>query len=112
MTEGEKNPNKQFEPFRMEGGGSRFMRKARDNPFLTAGIFGGMSVAAWMMWGLKHRPKDQKLSVYLIHTRLGVQSAVVGCLTMAMAYNIFKDQVQPRYQHYKEEHNGNNGDKK
>lgn len=43
-----------------------------------------------MMAKVARRPKDQKLSVYLIHTRLGVQGAIVGALTLAMLAETFK----------------------
>ena len=35
----------------------------------------------------------EKLSVYLIHTRLGVQGTVIGALTLVMGYTFFKEQV-------------------
>ncbi|CAB4053895.1 Armadillo repeat-containing protein gudu,Armadillo repeat-containing protein 4 [Lepeophtheirus salmonis] len=31
-----------------------------------------------MLWGLKNKPKDVKLSMYLIHTRMAMQGAVCG----------------------------------
>ena len=84
-------------PLQMESGGSKLMRKSKDNPVLAGGVLGGMSVLGYMLWGLRHRPKNEKLSVYLIHTRLGVQSTVIGALTLAMAYTLFKEQVEPRW---------------
>ena len=95
----------EFVPFAMEGGGNKLMRKTKENPVLSAGIFGGLGVLAYMAYGLRHKPKTEKLSVYLIHTRLGVQGTVIGALTCAMVYHLFREQVEPRYQHFMEEHN-------
>ncbi len=45
---------------------------------------------AYMMYGLKTKPADQKLSVYLIHTRLGVQGTVIGAFALGMIAMIYQ----------------------
>lgn len=59
------------------------------------GIGGGLAVLGYMMYGLKNRKPGEKLSVYLIHTRLGVQGTVVGALTLGMAMHMYHERVQP-----------------
>ncbi len=81
---------------------------------------GGIGVLSYMLYNLKNKPKGQssctaaqqremraggekgcctlhapppageKLSVYLIHTRLGVQSTVIGALCLVMGYSLFR----------------------
>ncbi len=55
----------------------------------TAGIGGGLGVLSYMLYGLKNKPANQKMSVYLIHTRLGVQGTVIGMLTVGMIYHVW-----------------------
>jgi hypothetical protein len=42
-----------------------------------------------MLIGLKNKPKDVKLSVYLIHTRLAVQGTVITALSIGMIGQIY-----------------------
>ena len=68
----------------------RFTSKAKDNPAMSSGIALGAGILCYMAWGLTHRKPGEKLSVYLIHTRLGVQGAIIGTLAAAMTFQIYK----------------------
>ena len=57
---------------------------------MSAGIALGAGILCYMAWGLTHRKPGEKLSVYLIHTRLGVQGAIIGTLAAAMTYQLYK----------------------
>ena len=67
----------------------RLSHKAKDNPAMSAGIALGAGILCYMAWGLTHRQPGEKLSVYLIHTRLGVQGAIIGTLAAAMTYQVW-----------------------
>jgi hypothetical protein len=56
---------------------------------MSAGIALGSGILCYMAWGLTHRKPGEKLSVYLIHTRLGVQGAIIGTLAAAMTYQLY-----------------------
>merc|ERR1712110_846647 len=46
--------------------------------FLHVGVVLGLGGLVYMAREFKNRPKDMKISVYLIHTRLFVQGTVIG----------------------------------
>ena len=48
------------------------------------GIVAGLGGVYYMAKNLKNKPKDMKLSVYMIHTRLLAQGSVVGVLIYQM----------------------------
>jgi hypothetical protein len=52
---------------------------------MSAGIALGAGILCYMAWGLTHRKPGEKLSVYLIHTRLGVQVSNVIKLFESMS---------------------------
>jgi hypothetical protein len=68
----------------------RLSSKAKDNPAMSGGIALGVGFLCYMAWGLTHRKPGEKLSVYLIHTRLGVQGAIIGSLAAAMTYQLYR----------------------
>lgn len=69
---------------------SKFWAKAKANPFVPAGIFA--AVGALLYSGYKFRNRgDQKVSVYLIHTRVAAQGAVVAALTLGVGYQMYKE---------------------
>ena len=51
---------------------------------------GGVGVLGYMLYGIKNKPKDMRLSVYMIHTRMYVQGTVIIALTVGMAAQIYK----------------------
>lgn len=55
---------------------------------MPAGIAVGTGVLAYMMYALK--TSKEKLSVHLIHTRIGVQSSVVVSLTGVLFFQFYK----------------------
>ena len=57
---------------------------------MATGLALGVGILGYMAWGLTHRKPGEKLSVYLIHTRLGVQGAIIGTLAAAMTYQIYQ----------------------
>jgi len=71
---------------------SKFLKKSKENPFIPAGIGGALFALAYSAFKFKTRG-DQKLSVYLIHTRVAAQGAIVGALTVGCIYQIFQEFV-------------------
>jgi len=71
---------------------SKFLKKSKENPFIPAGITGALFALAYSAFKFKTRG-NQKLSVYLIHTRVAAQGAIVGALTVGCIYQIFQDFV-------------------
>jgi len=55
-----------------DGGESKFLAKAKQNPFVPAGIIGGVGALLYSAYKFRNKG-DTKLSVYLIHTRVAAQ---------------------------------------
>jgi len=54
------------------------------------GIVTGLGIVGYMARSFKNKPKDMKLSVYLIHTRMFAQGSVIGVLSLGMMYQMFQ----------------------
>ncbi|XP_034144276.1 HIG1 domain family member 1A, mitochondrial isoform X1 [Esox lucius] len=77
-------------------GGSKFMRKAKENPFVPIGMAGFFTIVGYRLFRLKSRG-DMKMSVHLIHMRVMAQGFVVGAITVGVIYSMYKDYiVKPR----------------
>ncbi|XP_033960329.1 HIG1 domain family member 1A, mitochondrial [Pseudochaenichthys georgianus] len=75
---------------------SKFMRKAKENPFVPVGMAGFFAIVAWRLMKMKNRG-NTKMSVHLIHMRVGAQGFVVGAITIGVLYSMYKDYiVKPR----------------
>ncbi|XP_076001197.1 HIG1 domain family member 1A, mitochondrial [Genypterus blacodes] len=75
---------------------SKFMRKAKENPFVPVGMAGFFGIVGYRLWKLKNRG-DTKMSVHLIHMRVAAQGFVVGAITLGVLYSMFQDYVvKPR----------------
>lgn len=77
-----------------ESQSERLARKARDAPFMVAGLAGLVGLVGYSIYGFKN--KKIKTSVYLIHTRVAAQGFVVACLTAGVSWNLFKNHIYPR----------------
>ncbi|CAL9688551.1 unnamed protein product [Knipowitschia caucasica] len=75
-----------------EGNQSKFMRKAKENPFVPVGITGLIGIVAYQLMRMKHRG-NTKMSVHLIHMRVGAQGFVVGAITMGVIYSMYRDYI-------------------
>ncbi|ODN03659.1 HIG1 domain family member 1A, mitochondrial [Orchesella cincta] len=73
-----------------EGQESKFIAKAKANPFVPAGIFGAVSALLYSAYKFRNRG-DQKVSVYLIHTRVAAQGAVVAALTIGVGIQMYRE---------------------
>jgi len=60
------------------------------NPLAKYGMGVGAAALAAMIINLKLKGTKFQPSLYLIHTRLAVQGSVLGLLTGAMLFNIYK----------------------
>ncbi|XP_041748879.1 HIG1 domain family member 1A, mitochondrial-like [Coregonus clupeaformis] len=60
---------------------SKCMRKAKESPFVPIGMAGCAAVVAFGLWSLKSRG-NTKMSVHLIHMRVGAQGFIVGAMTL------------------------------
>ncbi|TRY69503.1 hypothetical protein TCAL_05102 [Tigriopus californicus] len=76
-----------------------FQEHMMNNPFPVIGSLGGIGVLAYMIRGFRHREKNMPISMYLIHTRLGVQLTVVGVLTLGMTGHLWTDKISPWLEH-------------
>jgi len=72
--------------------GSKFLAKAKQNPFVPAGILGGLGALIYSAIKFRNRG-DQKVSVYLIHTRVAAQGAVVAALTIGVGIQMYREYV-------------------
>uniref|UniRef100_A0A8C5BDV5 HIG1 domain-containing protein n=1 Tax=Gadus morhua TaxID=8049 RepID=A0A8C5BDV5_GADMO len=62
---------------------SKFMRKAKENPFVPVGMAGFFAIVGYRLYKMKSRG-DTKMSVHLIHMRVMAQGFVVGAMTIGM----------------------------
>uniref|UniRef100_A0AAY5KNJ2 HIG1 domain-containing protein n=2 Tax=Esox lucius TaxID=8010 RepID=A0AAY5KNJ2_ESOLU len=74
---------------------SKFMRKAKESPFVPIGMAGCAAVVAFGLWRLKSRG-DTKMSVHLIHMRVGAQGFIVGAMTLGVIYSMYKQYLAPK----------------
>ncbi|XP_036126986.1 HIG1 domain family member 1A, mitochondrial-like [Molossus molossus] len=73
-----------------EGQGSKFIRKARETPFVSMGMVGFAAIVAYGLYKLKSRG-NTKMSIHLIHMRVAAQGFVVGAMTLGMGYSMYKE---------------------
>lgn len=59
--------------------------------FMYVGALLGLGGVGYMARNFKNRPKDMKVSVYLIHTRLVAQGTVIGVLCLGMLNEMYKN---------------------
>ncbi|KAM6948962.1 HIG1 domain family member 1A, mitochondrial [Aplochiton taeniatus] len=71
---------------------SKFMRKARENPFVPIGMAGFFAIVGWRLLKMKNRG-NVKMSVHLIHMRVGAQGFVVGAMTVGVLYSMYRDYI-------------------
>ncbi|KAL6491326.1 hypothetical protein MHYP_G00016710 [Metynnis hypsauchen] len=69
---------------------SKFLRKAKENPFVPVGMTGFFAIVAYRLFKLKQRG-NMKMSVHLIHMRVAAQGFVVGAMTLGVVYSMYKD---------------------
>jgi len=81
--------------------GSKLARKMRESPFMVAGLAGLVGIVGYNIWGLRTKPKDMKLSVYLIHMRVGAQGFVVSALTLGVCYQMYTEHLQPKIEKWR-----------
>ncbi|XP_062865695.1 HIG1 domain family member 1A, mitochondrial-like [Trichomycterus rosablanca] len=77
-----------------EDGSSKLMRKAKESPFVPIGMAGFLGVVAYGLYKLKSRG-ETKMSVHLIHMRVGAQGFVVGAMTLGVIYSMYKEYLAP-----------------
>lgn len=73
---------------------SKLMRKAKESPFVPIGMAGCAAVVAFGLWRLKSRG-NTKMSVHLIHMRVGAQGFIVGAMTLGVIYSMYKQYLAP-----------------
>jgi len=76
-----------------ESGGSKFMRKAKQDPFVPVGITAAVAILGYQAYKFKNRG-NTKLSVYLIHTRVAAQSAVIGSMAIGVLYSMYREFIK------------------
>ncbi|XP_051724370.1 HIG1 domain family member 1A, mitochondrial [Ctenopharyngodon idella] len=71
---------------------SKFIRKAKENPFVPIGMAGFFGIVAYRLYKMKSRG-DTKMSVHLIHMRVAAQGFVVGAMTLGVVYSMYREYV-------------------
>ncbi|XP_035527236.1 HIG1 domain family member 1A, mitochondrial [Morone saxatilis] len=69
---------------------SKFIRKAKENPFVPIGMAGFFAIVGYRLLKMKSRG-DTKMSVHLIHMRVAAQGFVVGAMTIGVVYSMYRD---------------------
>ncbi|KAM8975463.1 HIG1 domain family member 1C [Pelodytes ibericus] len=87
-----------FTPAEEDSASSKLIRKSRESPFVPIGVAGCLAVVALGLYKLRSRG-DQKMSVHLIHMRVGAQGFVVGAMTFGVMYSMYKEYIKPRFEH-------------
>ncbi|XP_053323583.1 HIG1 domain family member 1A, mitochondrial [Spea bombifrons] len=70
--------------------GSKLLRKSRESPFVPVGVAGFLAVVGYGLYRLRHRG-ETKMSVHLIHMRVGAQGFVVGAMTCGVLYSMYRE---------------------
>ncbi|KAF7236252.1 HIG1 domain family member 1A, mitochondrial [Varanus komodoensis] len=73
-----------------EGQSSKLVRKVKESPFVPIGIVGCLATVAYGLYTLKNRGST-KMSVHLIHMRVGAQGFVVGAMTCGVLYSMYRE---------------------
>ncbi|KAM4698903.1 HIG1 domain family member 1C isoform 1-T2 [Discoglossus pictus] len=74
----------------------KLLRKSQESPFVPVGVAGCLAVVAYGLYRLRSRG-DQKMSVHLIHMRVGAQGFVVGAITFGVMYSMYKEYLKPMF---------------
>nr|XP_033795602.1 HIG1 domain family member 1C [Geotrypetes seraphini]XP_033795603.1 HIG1 domain family member 1C [Geotrypetes seraphini] len=77
---------------------NKLIRKTYESPFVPIGMAGFVAVVAYGLYKLKSRG-DQKMSIHLIHMRVGAQGFVVGAMTFGVLYSMYKEYIKPKFSH-------------
>ncbi|KAF7996309.1 hypothetical protein HCN44_001941 [Aphidius gifuensis] len=76
-----------------ESGSSAALRRIKNNPFLAIGMTGFLVTAAVGAYKYKSRPKGMSTGLFLVQLRVAAQTAVIGTLTVGMAWGMFQEYV-------------------
>ncbi|XP_075055426.1 HIG1 domain family member 1C [Mixophyes fleayi] len=87
--------SEEYTPGETDSASSKFIRKSKESPFVPIGLAGFLAVVGFGIYKLRNRG-DQKLSVHLIHMRVGAQGFVVGALTFGVLYSMYKEYFKPQ----------------
>ncbi|XP_077993269.1 HIG1 domain family member 1A, mitochondrial-like [Glandiceps talaboti] len=78
--------------YEIETGGSKFWRKAKEDPFVPIGIAGLLLTVGWGAISYRrHRKQGMSTSIFLMRFRVFAQSAVVGSMTVGVVYHLYRD---------------------
>ncbi|NP_001072104.1 HIG1 domain family member 1A, mitochondrial [Takifugu rubripes] len=78
---------------------SKFLRKAKENPFVPVGMAGFLAIVGYRLMKMRSRG-DTKMSVHLIHMRVAAQGFVVGAMTVGVLFSMYKDYfAKPKENH-------------
>ncbi|XP_069826426.1 HIG1 domain family member 1C [Dendropsophus ebraccatus] len=90
--------SEEWKPAEGDSTSSKLMRKSKESPFVPIGMAGFIAVVAYGIYKIRSRG-DQKMSVHLIHMRVGAQGFVVGAMTFGVLYSMYKEYIKPRFNH-------------
>ncbi|KAM9320582.1 HIG1 domain family member 1C [Gastrophryne carolinensis] len=78
---------------------SKLIKKSKESPFVPIGVAGFLGVVAYGLYKLRSRG-NEKMSVHLIHMRVGAQGFVVGAMTFGVIYSMYKEYVKPYFENH------------
>ncbi|KAG8585512.1 hypothetical protein GDO81_005054 [Engystomops pustulosus] len=76
----------------------KLIQKTKESPFVPIGMAGFLAVVAYGLYKIRSRG-NQKMSVHIIHMRVGAQGFVVGAMTLGVLYSMYKEYIKPRFHH-------------
>ncbi|XP_073469823.1 HIG1 domain family member 1C isoform X2 [Aquarana catesbeiana] len=88
--------SEEWKPSEADSTSSKLIKKSKESPFVPIGMAGFLGVVAYGLYRLRSRG-DQKMSVHLIHMRVGAQGFVVGAMTFGVLYSMYKEYIKPRF---------------
>ncbi|XP_068604787.1 HIG1 domain family member 1A, mitochondrial-like [Brachionichthys hirsutus] len=71
---------------------SKFLRKAKESPFVPVGMAGFFAIVAYRLYKMRSQ-SNTKMSIQLIHMRVAAQGFVVGSITVGVLYSMYKEYV-------------------
>ncbi|XP_049857763.1 HIG1 domain family member 1A, mitochondrial-like [Schistocerca gregaria] len=80
--------------YRDESQTDKLSRKIKEAPFVPIGLAGLVAACAFGAYKYRHRGQ-MSTSVFLMQLRVAAQSMVVGCMTLGLGYQMYKDYLSP-----------------
>ncbi|KAM4046020.1 HIG1 domain family member 1C [Anomaloglossus baeobatrachus] len=93
--------SEEWTPAESDSTSLKLIKKSKESPFVPIGMAGFLAVVAYGLYKIRSRG-DQKMSVHLIHMRVGAQGFVVGAMTFGVIYSMYKEYIKPQFENTSE----------